>query len=210
MGPVPMMLDGSTPAVAKLADAGEGGEAAALGLGGGHDHEGGGAVVDAARVAGGDGAVLAEGGAELGHAFDGGVVADVFVVGDHGVTLAALDGDGDDLVLEAAGFLGSAGLLLAGLAANSSWCGAGDLILGGDVLCGGAHVVAVEGVPEAVFDHGVDEAEVAHLLAGSEVGGVGGLAHALLAAGDERPHSRRSGSVGRRGRRCAGRCHRPG
>ena len=62
-----------------------------------------------------------------------------------------------------------------------------DLILLGDVLGGVAHVVAVERVPQAVLDHGVDELEIAHLLAGAQVGGVRRLAHALLAAGDHDP-----------------------
>jgi hypothetical protein len=43
----------------------------------------------------------------------------------------------------------------------------------------------VEGVPQAVLDHGVDEGQVAHLLAAAEVLGVRRLAHALLAAGDD-------------------------
>ena len=40
-----------------------------------------------------------------------------------------------------------------------------DLPLLGDVLGGGAHVIAVEGVPQAVLDHGVDQLERAHLRA---------------------------------------------
>ena len=55
----------------------------------------------------------------------------------------------------------------------------------GDVLGRGAHVIAVEGVPQAVLDHGVDEVEVAHLGAVAQVRGVLRLAHALLAAGDD-------------------------
>jgi acetyl-CoA C-acetyltransferase len=40
----------------------------------------------------------------------------------------------------------------------------------------------VKGVPESVLDHGVDEGEVAHLLAAAQVLSVRRLAHALLAA----------------------------
>ena len=40
---------------------------------------------------------------------------------------------------------------------------AGDLVLGGDVLRRGAHVVAVERVPQPVLQHGVDEFQAAHL-----------------------------------------------
>src|SRR3546814_18080395 len=62
---------------------------------------------------------------------------------------------------------------------------AGDLELLGDILRRGAHVVTVEGIPQAIADHGVDEAEVAHLLASPQIGGMGRLAHAFLAAGDD-------------------------
>ena len=72
--------------------------------------------------------------------------------------------DRNDLVLELAGLLRGLGLVLRGdrelvlLAAR-------DLLLLGDVLGGGAHVVAVEGIPQPVLDHGVDHLERAHLLA---------------------------------------------
>jgi hypothetical protein len=46
-------------------------------------------------------------------------------------------------------------------------------------------VVAVEGIPQAVTDHGVDHVPVAHLHALAEIGGVLGAAHALLAAGGD-------------------------
>ena len=55
----------------------------------------------------------------------------------------------------------------------------------GDVLGRRAHVVAVEGIPQAVLDHGVDELDVAHLGAVAQVRAVRRLAHALLAAGDD-------------------------
>src|SRR5215218_3889896 len=42
----------------------------------------------------------------------------------------------------------------------------------GHVLSRGAHVVALEGVQEAVLQHGVDELEVTHLGAGAHVGRV--------------------------------------
>ena len=43
----------------------------------------------------------------------------------------------------------------------------------GDVLGGGAHVVAVEGVHQAVLEHGVDELQVAHLGAGAQMAACG-------------------------------------
>ena len=59
------------------------------------------------------------------------------------------------------------------------------LPLAGDVLGGVAHVVAVEGLPQPVLDHGVDEFEAAHLLAGTQIGAVRRHAHGLLAARDD-------------------------
>ena len=62
---------------------------------------------------------------------------------------------------------------------------AGDLVLPRDVLGGVAHVVAVEGVPQAVLDHGVDQFEAAHLDAAAQILRVRGHAHGFLAAGDD-------------------------
>ena len=62
---------------------------------------------------------------------------------------------------------------------------AGDLVALGDVRGGGAHVIAVKGVPQPVLDQGVDERQIAHLAAVPEMGAVGREAHVLLAAGDD-------------------------
>ena len=154
------------------------------GLLGGHQHHGGGAVIDAGRAAGGDRAVLLEGRLELGHRIERRAMARIFVIGDDDVALAGLDGDRDDLVLELAGLLRGLGLVLRG-DRELVLLRAGDLILLGDVLGGVAHVVAVEGVPQAVLDHGVDEFERAHLDAAAQILGVRGHAHGFLAAGDD-------------------------
>ena len=106
---------------------------------------------------------------------------------DHGVALAALDGDGDDLVLEPAGLLGGLGLVLRG-DGEAVLVLAGDLPLRGDVLGGRAHVIAVEGVPQAVLDHGVDEVEIAHLLAVAQIGG--SAATGSCSPGRRRPRCR--------------------
>ena len=168
---------------------GEGGDARQRGqptfgrLGGGHDDQRAGAIVDAAGVAGGDRAVLAECRAQLAHGVHGAVVADIFVLIDHHIALAALDGDGRDFTGEFAGFLRGAGLVLAGDGEFVLFF-AGDLVGAGDVFRRGAHVIAVEGVPQPVFDHGVDEGHVAHSGAGAQIGGVRRHAHAFLPAGD--------------------------
>ena len=79
----------------------------------------------------------------------------------------------------------AASALFCEAAANWSCSLAGDLPFLGDVLGGGAHVVAVEGVPQPVVDHGVDQLGVAHLGAVAQMHAVRRLAHALLAAGDD-------------------------
>jgi hypothetical protein len=99
------------------------------------------------------------------------------------LALAALDdGHRGDLVLEFAGLLGGLRLVL-GSDGEFVLLVAVDLPLLGDVLGGLAHVVAVEGVPQAVLDHGVDHLVVAHLVAGAHVGAMRRQRHVLLAAG---------------------------
>ena len=77
-----------------------------------------------------------------------------------------------------------AGLLLGG--GGEGVLGfAADAVLLHQVLGGDAHVVVVEGVPQAVLDHGVHQLGVAHAQPGTGTGHhVGGEAHVLLAAGD--------------------------
>ena len=111
-------------------------------------------------------------------------MARIFVVADHDVALAGLDGDRNDLVLELAGLLRGLGLVLRGNG-ELVLLRAGDLVLPRDVLGGVAHVVAVEGVPQAVLDHGVDQFEAAHLDAAAQILRVRGHAHGFLAAGDD-------------------------
>ena len=111
-------------------------------------------------------------------------MADILVLVDDGVALAALDGHRDDLVLELAGLLRGFGLVLRG-ERELVLLVAGDLELAGDVFGGIAHVIAVESVPQAVLDHGVDHLEVAHLDAGAQMLAVRRQRHGFLAAGDD-------------------------
>ena len=62
---------------------------------------------------------------------------------------------------------------------------AGQLPALGHVLGGVAHVVAVEGVHEAVLQHGVHQLEIAHLGAVAHMGRMGGERHGFLAAGHD-------------------------
>ena len=111
-------------------------------------------------------------------------MARIFVGIDDNVALAGLDGDGDDLILELAGLLRGLGLVLR---ADGEFVllRTGDLILPGDVLGGIAHVVAVEGVPQPVLDHGVDEFEPSHLDATTQILRMRGHAHGFLTASDD-------------------------
>ena len=165
-------------------DAGERLQAAAAGFRLAHQQHDGGAVIDAGGIGGGHRAVLGEGRLQLLHAVEGHALLDVLVLVHHHVALAGGDGDRGYLVLELAGGLGGLGLVLA-LHRELVLHVAGDLPLLGDVLGGGAHVVAVEGIPEAVLDHGVDHRVVAHLHAITQVGGMRRAAHRFLAAGGD-------------------------
>ncbi|MCY1213583.1 hypothetical protein D9M72_253720 [compost metagenome] len=161
-------------------------QAQGLGLLGAHQYHGGGAVVDGGGVASGDAAVLLEGGLELGQAFGGGAGARAFVgIEGDGVALPLRDQDGRDLILEAASLDGRDGFLLGG-GSKGVLLFAGQAVLLHQILGGDAHVVVVEGVGQAVVDHGVQRLGVAHAHAGT--GGredVGRQAHVFLAAGDD-------------------------
>ena len=149
-----------------------------------HQERACGAIIDARRVAGRDRAVLVEGRLQLLHRLDRCAVADIFVLVDDGVALAALDRHGDDLVLEPAGLLGGLGLVLRGQR-EPVLVLAGDLVLLGDVLGRVAHMIAVEGIPQPVLDHRVDQLGVAHLDAGAQVLGMRRQRHRFLAACDD-------------------------
>ena len=183
IGPVPMIA-GSTPAVAQETMRASGVMPRRLRFGGRHHHQRRRAVVDARGVAGRHRAVLGEGGPQLGDGFVGRAGADVLVVGDDDVALAARDGHRDDLVLEPAGLLRRLGLVLRS-DGEIVLLLAADLPLGGDVLGGGAHVITVEGVHQPVLDHGVDELHLAHLHAVAQMRGVRRERHRFLAAGDD-------------------------
>src|SRR5262245_34919812 len=94
-----------------------------------HQQHGGGSVRDLRRVAGGDLAVLLEGGLQLRERLQAGVGPDA-LIGDVGV---AVDGERDDLALEAALLSRLVGELV-GPQADLVELGAGDLPLVGDHL----------------------------------------------------------------------------
>ena len=162
-------------------DARQGGKATGGGVFRAHQHQGGSAVIQAAGIAGSHRAVLGESGLQARHRLIGRAVADIFVGVHNRIAPAALHGDGDDLVLELARLPCCFRLVLAGDGKTILFL-AGDLPLGGDILGGHAHVIAVEDVPQSVADHRVDQLHVAELLAGAQIGGMGRKAHALLAA----------------------------
>ncbi len=175
----------------------------------GGQHDGGRAVVDAGGGSSGDaGSALVvgflragqlkgmyhlwigrlgthgEGALHLHHALHGGAGAGEFVLLEVHKVLLDLHGDGDNLVVELAGGLRGFALLLGG-------DGKLVLLLAGNaphvanVLSGGAHVVVVVCVPQAVLDHGVHQLLVAHAGAPAGIGShVGSSGHVLRAAAD--------------------------
>ena len=180
--------DGGIDAAQRTGDpGGHGGDAQFLGLLLAHDDQRGGAVVDGGSVAGGDFAVLLEGGAQLGQDFRR-AQAGTFVGVKDDVALLVLDDHGHDLVLERAGLDGSLGLGLA-LESKVVQIFTAQVPLVGHVLSGDAHVVVVEGVPQRVVDHGVHQFALAHGGAHAVAvtalhHGEGGHIHVLGAARD--------------------------
>lgn len=133
-------------------------------------------------VAGGDPAVGLKGGLQLSQLLQGGVPADVLIGSNDGVLPLAMDGDGDDLLLEFAcvnggggTLLGAEGILIHVLPGNPVGIGH---VFGSDAHRG-AHAQVGQGVP-----HGIPQLHVAVLLA---VAGVkhhkGSGAHAVGTAG---------------------------
>ena len=177
----------------------------------GSEDDGGSAVVDAGGVTGGDAldvllgigfvdagglegvddlvlnALGADGerAAQLGKTLGGGTGAGELILLELDDLLLDLHGDGNDLIVKTAGSLRGLGLLLGGSAEGVELF-AGDAPNIADVLGGGAHVVVVERIPQAVLDHGVDKLLVAHAGAPAGVGsGIRSGAHVLGAAADD-------------------------
>ncbi|MDT4818636.1 hypothetical protein FQZ97_517340 [compost metagenome] len=163
-----------------------------------HQQHGSGAVVEGGGVACGDAAVLLEGRLQLGQGVEGGGGARLLVGGEgERVALLLRNQDRRDFVLEASGLYGGHGLLL-GPRGKAVLLFAADAVVLHQVLGGDAHVVVVEGVPEAVLDHAVDQFGVAHAQAGARGGhDVRGEAHVLLAAGDDHPGVAAADRLGR-------------
>ena len=57
-----------------------------------------------------------------------------------------------------------------------------NLPLGRDILRCRAHVIAVEGIEQTIFQHRVDEFHITHLCTGAHKGGMMGGRHAFLSA----------------------------
>jgi len=93
-----------------------------------------------------------------------------------------LHGDRHDLILKLPRFLRGFRLLLR-RQRKFILLAARNLPLCRHVLGRGTHVVAVERIPQAVLDHGVDKRQWAHLLAVSQMRAMGRQTHALLTAG---------------------------
>ena len=161
-------------------DARERREAERPGLRLAHEHQCGGAVGDAARVARVHGAVLAvEYGGELGQALQGGPGTRVLVLLDDGLALARLHGHRRDLGVEASPVLSRPGLLLA-REGEAVLLVAGDVQLARELLRRLAHEHVGERTLEAVLVHRVDDRGVSEAISAAHAREqVGQSAHAL-------------------------------
>ena len=138
-----------------------------------------GTVVQARRVGGGDRAAFCEGRTHFLHRFNVCTMADVFVLVDRDVALAGFHGIGGDLICEFSSLLGCFGLVLRG-DSKLVLLFATDLPFFCYVFSGLTHVVAVECIPQPVADHRVDELQIAHFLARTQVLRMGRQGHVFL------------------------------
>ena len=161
-------------------------EARALGvLRGRHDHCGR-AVDDARSVACGDGAVLAEGRAQLGETFQSRVGLDVIVGADELVTLAALDRHGHDFGRKTATLHGLGAQLVAAQGVLVLLL-ARDAQTLGDLLGGLGHVEPADRIHQRCEERVDDGLLLTEAHARTHaVDDVRSLAHVLHAAGEHR------------------------
>ena len=133
-----------------------------------HDYQRGSGIVEAGGVAGRDGClfVVQEAGAKLSEFLHGRIPAGTFIrIEDSDLAFAALDLDGNDLILEFAGFdrgdCSAVAFRCEGVLLFS-----GDVVSARDVLCADAVVLTGQG-PGQNIDDAVFEALVAHACAPS-------------------------------------------
>ena len=149
-----------------------------------HHHHRRRAVIDAGGVAGGYRSETIEGRLQAGQPFRAGIHPRLFI-GIHGARRAVMLGnDRDNLIAKASGINRLARLLLRAERPGVLQFAA-DAIFPGEVLRRDAHMIIVEGVPQAVMDQAVNQLAVAQLGAGAAVGeDMRSAAHVLLATGD--------------------------
>ena len=133
------------------------GQTALGGFGRTHDNQRCCAVIDARGIACGDGAVLFERRAQRLCRIHCRAFANIFVLIDGYIALAAFNGDGGDFCVKAASGLSGFGFVLTG-GGKLVLLVTRDLPLLGDIFCRDAHMIGVEGIRQAIADHGVDQA----------------------------------------------------
>ena len=102
------------------------------------------------------------------------------------ILLLQVNGDRNDLVLEASAVYGCDRLLLGSIAERVLFL-AGDVVFLRDVLRGHAHMDVGAGIGQCVIDHVVNNGEVTHLVSGTRIGRdqIRRSGHALYAAGND-------------------------
>ncbi len=149
----------------------------------GRNNQGGGTVVNAGRVAGGDSTLRIEGRLETAE-FCFVETGGFFIFTNERGSFSAWNGDGDNFVGEDAVGDGFSGALVTADCEVVLGCSR-ELIFCSAAFAVGAHVFVVVSVAEAVVDHGIDQHAVAKAIAGARVGEqVGSQAHVFHTAGD--------------------------
>ncbi len=128
--------------------------------------------------------VAGERGPKLGENLGSGIGAEALIVLNERVTFARRNGNGNDFLGEALCLLRGGGLAMR-LSGEGILLSAGDVELARDILRGLAHVITVEGIPQAVAHQRVDESRIAEFGPGAHGGAMRRAAHAFLAAGDD-------------------------
>ena len=170
----------------KRGDATQRRQAQRLRFGGGHDHDGGRAVVEARGIARRHRTRFVKRRTQASQGFGVGFQVDELIGGEHhSIAFFLGQQHRGDFVFELASRLRSGGFLLAGQRQRVLHIAA-DVVLLGHVFSGDAHVVLVVHIPQTVDDHAVNQLPVTHALAVPRVGQqMGCSAHIFLATRDD-------------------------
>ena len=107
----------------------------------------------------------------------------IFIRINNRIAFAALNCDWGNFILELTRLLGCFSFLLT-KGCELVLLFPCDLPFLCDILGGIAHVIAIKGIPQSVFDHRIDHRCIAHARARTKMHAVGRQAHVFLATRD--------------------------